>query len=97
MAYKPTRFRRTPDGLVELEGRFGVGSGPGGAAENPDPQHVFTLPEGFRPAEEQHVPAESANGPTVVTITTGGDVLADPNDGWIDLHVSFHTDDPNPD
>lgn len=56
----------------------------------PRKEVVFTLPPGNRPAVTSDFEVPCEIGRTVVTITPEGDVLADPNVGWIKLDgISF--------
>jgi len=65
---------------VLLRGKIGRGTG----------LKVFTLPAGHRPGTELQFQVESASGGSVVTVTAGGDVLADPNEKWVSFDgISF--------
>ena len=79
MAVDPAGFRKTGN-RVELKGTIAGGTD----------VVVFTLPEGYRPASEQQFQVASGSGTSVVTISPNGDVLADPNAGWVSLNgISF--------
>lgn len=82
MAIDPARFKRDGDqvtlaGIVEVP-----------PANQGDDLGivVFTLPEGYRPAEEGHFRVTTERGSSIVTVAPDGSVLADPRDGWISLN-----------
>jgi hypothetical protein len=87
--HDPMRFRKIGDHEVEVEGLIRMG---GLSPADVGQLAVTRFPEGYRPAVDVDFDVPCEAGRTVVTITTEGLVLVDPQVGWISLHgISFKT------
>lgn len=85
--FGPVRYRKTPGGLVLMEGLVTGGTTGYGSA-----QAVFVLPAGYRSAERHVILGASSPGTTNtrINVDVGGIVsVAAGNTAWVSLHCAW--------
>ena len=81
--FAAARFIKDASGVVHIEGLVKSGT---------VPETIFTLPEGYRPTQENLLTVQQSNtGVARLDILPEGDVYANTGgNGWFSIHVSFY-------